>query len=151
MEVRLYKNKSEYNRVVKDISSETIFTGTARYPISVLSPIINIETTLDLSSFNYMRILDFNRYYFITKIDIVRNTLWQLTTSVDVLMTYAGDIKKSVALIDVTGAVENTSPYIMDNEKWVTKVKNKTDIISFPSGLLEEGQYILITAGGLVN
>ena len=34
------------------------------------------------------------------------------------------------------------------SESWVSKVKTKTDILQFSNGLLDSGEYILITAGG---
>ena len=36
----------------------------------------------------------------------------------------------------------------MSSPNWVSLVKTKTDIKVFPSGLSEQGEFILITAGG---
>lgn len=49
---------------------------------------------------NYAYIPDFNRYYFITDIVSVGRNLWQVTMSVDVLMSYYGEIMDLTALID---------------------------------------------------
>lgn len=49
---------------------------------------------------------------------------------------------------------DNTSPdseTYVNGSQWVATVKTKTDIINFPSGLLESGEYILITSGGVAT
>ena len=40
------------------------------------------------------------------------------------------------------------SNYLSESDSWVTSVKAKTDILTYSSGLLNSGEYILITAGG---
>jgi hypothetical protein len=47
----------------------------------------------------------------------------------------------------VTEAQELGSNYL-NGRQFVRLVKSKTDIITFPNGLLDSGEYILITAGG---
>lgn len=48
---------------------------------------------------NYAYIPDFNRYYFITDITAVGRNLWMISMSVDVLMSYYGDIMDLSAFI----------------------------------------------------
>ena len=51
-------------------------------------------------------------------------------------------------------AEQSTSPdeeSYMQGEMWQSTVKTKTDIINFPNGLLENGEYILITSGGIAG
>lgn len=48
---------------------------------------------------NYVRIPDFNRYYFIDEPSSVHNLLWELTLKVDTLMSYRIQIGKTSALI----------------------------------------------------
>lgn len=49
---------------------------------------------------NYAYIEEFNRYYFISNISVVRNNLWLLELSCDVLMSYAYDIKNLEGMIE---------------------------------------------------
>lgn len=44
---------------------------------------------------------------------------------------------------EVKGAKDYAQSHV-----WQSLVKTKTDIITFPSGLSENGEFILITAGG---
>ena len=65
---------------------------------------------------------------------------------VDVLESFKTDIKNlSVILLNTQNVGVNNylpSPVFRNN------VKAKTDIINFPSGLNDTGEFILITAGG---
>ena len=55
-----------------------------------------------------------------------------------------------VIVSDLSIGEPHTETY-MQGEQWSTTVKNKTDIINFPSGLLDDGEYILITSGGIAS
>lgn len=123
-------------------------TGTLRGESSVINPSFQIETT-NPSSYNYCYIQEFGRYYFITDITSVRNGLWRIDCSVDVLMSFRTQILNlDVIISDATN--ENTNLYF-SGDVWATTVKTKTDVLNFPNGLLDDGEYILITSGGVVS
>lgn len=146
MLVKLYYNNSANNKIGKTLNSETVLEGSLRDSSKVISPQILIESSTPLS-FNYAFIPSFNRYYFITEIEAYRTNLWLLTLKVDVLETYKTDIKNLNCIIEATEGYKGNN-YLSDSDSWVSTVKTKTDIINFPNGLLEDGEYILITAGG---
>lgn len=50
-------------------------------------------------SANYARITEFNRYYFITDITSIRNNLWEISMTCDVLMSYKTEILNLPAFI----------------------------------------------------
>lgn len=146
MNIILYKNKSPKNKIGKSLTKvgDTI-SGTIKEDCSISDPII----TLELSGFtnaNYLYIAAFNRYYFITDIINNYNNIWTIKAHVDVLESFKNDIK---ALKVILSDTENTAAdnYI-ENSVFVAKVKKKTDIKVFPSGLSANGTFILITAGG---
>lgn len=146
MVITLYNNLSERNVIDKTLTNALSIEGTLRESVSVTAPVITIQGSIAIVGYNYCYIEDFYRYYFITNIQSIRNNLWALTLKVDVLMSFKNDIKNTPAIIDHT-----TDPKItnyMDSDIWQSLVKDKTDIINFPSGLSETGGYILITAGG---
>ena len=61
------------------------------------------------------------------------------------------DPLKSFNLGSVTGVVieaQNIGNNYLEHRHFVRNVKSKTDILPFSSGLLDSGEYILITAGG---
>ena len=115
-------------------------------PIS--DPVFRIEYT-NPTSFNYCYIPEFNRYYFIREIVSLRTSIWELHLHVDVLMSFRNSIRASMVVLEES-SVEGINNYL-SNDVWVTTVKDKTDILEFPSGLLNNGEYILITAGGIVS
>ena len=59
-------------------------------------PVIN---NANLMFANYAYIEDFHRYYYITNITSIHNSVWQLTMRVDVLMSYKNDIYSLKALV----------------------------------------------------
>lgn len=122
-----------------------VFSGTLREETSVISPVVLMELE-NPSGYNYAYIPEFSRYYFISDMVSVRKGLWRISMKVDVLESFKNYILDlGVILSDSENmGAEN----YLSGEVWKAKVKEKTDIINFPSGLSEAGHFILITAGG---
>lgn len=146
MHLNLYNNQSEKNEINKQLSTLYTLEGTLRDKTSILNPIIVVESDNFIGNANYAYIQEFSRYYFITDIKCIRENLFEIMMKVDVLMSFKDDILSSYAIIDKTTASETS--YYLPDESWKALVKDKTDIINFSSGLLDSGEYILITAGG---
>lgn len=145
MVIDLYVSRDEKNVMNKRLSEPLELEGTLKAETSITDPIITINHE-NPALYNYVYINAFARYYFITDIKSIRNNIWELSMHVDVLMTYKDQIKTCTAIIDTTektGANEYLS-----NDAFMATVKDKTDIINFSNGLLDSGEYILITAGG---
>ena len=144
MEITLYNNASEKNKINKSLTSIITLTGTLRDESSIINPEILIEYNSPVG-FNYCYIDEFNRYYFVDDAIVVRHNLIKLILSVDVLESFKSQILSQNVIID-----KNTSDYdlYLPDEDFVTLVKTKTDILNFPNGLLDSGEFILITAGG---
>lgn len=145
MTITLYTNNDERNKLNKTLSDGLTLTGTLKDECPVERPVILIDAS-DITDYNYFYIEEFGRYYFRTALTSVRNGLWRLEGKTDVLMSFKTPILASNVILsdsETTGA----NNYVSGNQ-WQTLVKTKTDIINFPSGLLDEGEFILITAGG---
>lgn len=126
-EIILYKNKAERNRVDKSTYIEKCaeLKGTLRESTSILTPVITIQfgkkeidvvesnsewviwngnkvviTLEEVLSCNYVYIPMFKRYYFIDDIVSVRNGLWQISMSVDFLMSFKDKIYAQRAFIE---------------------------------------------------
>lgn len=149
MDIILYINSSEREAVTKTLSDATTFTGYLREPSSIIKPSFTLEAT-NISGYNYCYIAEFNRYYFITDIISVRTGLWKVICSVDVLMSFHDSILNLDVIVS-DASIGDQRPTYMNGVPWQTTVKTKTDVINFPSGLLDDGEYILITSGGLVS
>lgn len=146
MDIKLYKNVSSNNKIGKTLNSEATITGSLRDSSSLLKPEIIIEA-VSLSDYNYAYIPDFGRYYFIREMESFRTGLWIVRMEVDVLETYKTQILALECIIEATEDYKANN-YLSESESWRTMVKAKTDILTFSSGLLNSGEYILITAGG---
>lgn len=100
--VTLMVNSSPTNYVTKSLTSIGVFEGIFREEADILNPIILLDNTVSqstISSVNYMYIAAFNRYYFITEVSTDVNGLWVITGHVDVLMTYASQIRTQSAIV----------------------------------------------------
>ena len=142
MQIILYNNESPKNKIQKSITQIASMVGVLRGEADVVNPTIRIYSE-NLPLFNYAMIPEFSRYYYLRNVRAVRQDIFDISLQSDPLMSFD--------LSDVTGVVvesQNGGSNYLPNRNWVRLVKSKTDILNFSSGLLETGEYILITAGG---
>lgn len=144
MVITLYNTSSDNNVVSKALTLVTSMQGTLRGETNVVRPRVLIESS-GLPDANYAYIPDFGRYYYITEKETVRNNLFQIVLKSDPLMSF--DMGSVTGILAESERMIN--PYL-PSRGFVKTCKTKTDILQFPSGLLESGEYILITAGGLL-
>lgn len=146
MKVDLYINKSDNNVLNKTISKISSVNCIIKGAISFIAPNIILETDEDMNEINYIYIEEFNRYYFIRDIIPMTGNRYAISCKVDVLESFKNEIKNINCILANTQLIGKDNYLPSDN--WITKVKDKTDIINFPNGLSDNGEYILITAGG---
>lgn len=145
MNLTLYVNNSEKNKIGKNITNDFNLSGTLRDATNIINPVILIELN-EIGNYNYCYIPDFNRYYFITDITVIRTGLFAISLMVDVLESFQTSIKNlSVILLNTQNVGVNN---YLPSQVFCNNVKAKTDIINFPNGLNDSGEFILITAGG---
>ena len=141
----LYTNESRDNQRGKDLTAITTLTGTLRDKSSLIDPTIRLEYDNDLSACNYMYIAEFNRYYFIKDIVVIRTNLYEITAHCDVLES-AGQALNTCAGI-VRRQERQWNLYLDDG---VFKAYSNPNVVqkSFPSGFnLANATYILAVAG----
>lgn len=145
MTITLYNNSSEPNKISKHLTPvSTALSGSLRNESEMVNPVVLIEGNISsLQNANYARIESFGRYYYITEMKSVRNNIVELHLHTDVLMSF--DIS---AVSGVVVEAENIGSDYLRGRQFVRLVKSKTDILPFSGGLLDSGEYILITAGG---
>lgn len=100
--VTLYQNDSEANKIGKDLTTILTMSGNLRDEIEVTQPVLYVEADnpADIITSNYMYIPEFYRYYFITNIRCVRNKIYELSGRVDVLESFKDTIKTHKAIIE---------------------------------------------------
>lgn len=148
-DVQFYTNSSPTNFVNKDLTYKTYTVqGVLREGCSLLDPVILIQASqpgFHSNEFNYLYVSEFGRYYYITNIISVKETLWELHCHVDVLMSYAEQIKEQSAII---ARQETKYNLYLDDGVFMTyqNPKIQTKLFSV-EGPFETQEFVLIVAG----
>ena len=147
MEIKLVKTSTPRKKLVKELTDEITLVGTLRAQSSVMAPTFTVQDTTVIG-YNYCYIPDFGRYYYINGINALRANLFELSLGIDVLMTYAEAIRKNYAIVDKVQSFGAAYNYINDGSFINTNRMNQ-EIMNFSGGFNENGEFILITAGGM--
>lgn len=146
MTIQIQQTTSEKNRIGKSINTLYTASGALREGTSIINPVIRISgaNIPSLKNANYMYIPEFSRYYFITDIKSVRNGLVEISGHVDVLQTYASQIKNNTAIIK-----RNSNSWNLYIEDGLFKTYANPHIFTklFPSGF-KDPSFVLSVAGG---
>lgn len=145
--ISLFKTNSENNRVVKALTSGKEMSGELRNQTSVLNPSIRIESADNISTYNYVYIPEFGRYYYITDITSVRTNCWIISLRCDVLMTYSPQIRALRPIIEREEVGQSSG--LIDNDLPIN-INKKIQKFYFPYGFTKDIQYVLTTSGGAV-
>lgn len=141
----LQNNKSELNKLDKDIETiETIY-GTLRSECSIIDPIILLELDLlDFINCNYITIPKFGRSYFVRNVRSVRQGLIELSCHVDVLSSFKAEIRNNTGIIH---RQENKWNLYMNDGSFRVYQNPMVLTKEFPSGF-NTMEFILAVAGG---
>lgn len=142
--ITLQRNNSERNRVTKDISALLTVSGELKTETSIIDPVIMIECDLSaVTGCNYMTIPTFGRSYFVNNIRSIRKGLVEFSCHVDVLSSFADEIRGNTAIIRKQENKWNL--YLNDGS---LKVYQNPNVITraFPSGFSRQ-EFVLAVAG----
>lgn len=147
MQIITYKCSADPIRVDKTAYLETIDTldGTFREQTSIL----NMTMTLAydrVPAFNYVYVPEFGRYYFVSNPVMIRNGLWNINLSIDVLMTYRDAIHNLTAFVDRSETGSN--PMLLDDLLAVEEGQELEDIeitnyVLTPEESIDQGTYVI--------
>lgn len=139
----LMNNQDELNKINKSPTSVMTLTGTLREETDIVNPQINIEYSGTLTNVNYMQIPEFNRYYFITKIESIRTGLWRIYAHCDVLKTYSEGI---LATKCVVARNENAYNLMLNDSYFKVYANPRLQVINFPQ-MFSGFSYVLVMKG----
>lgn len=145
MIVNLMLSKDEPETLVKTPTSIIEMSGTLRTECSVLDPVILIQIDqeiVNITRINYCYIPEFNRYYFIKGMRVMRENLWEVALHVDVLMSYADFIKELPAVV----SRNENSGNMLEDPKVVSYADSLVSTVKFPNSL-PAPTYILAAIG----
>lgn len=114
---------------------------------SIMNPVFILNTNNGyFSGVNYLYWNDMGRYYFIDDIQVLTGGRTALYCTVDVLESFASDIKSQTAIVDKQESSSVGNLYINDGS-FINTEQTNNQVINFSSGFNNEGEFILITAG----
>lgn len=148
MNIKLYTNTSERNRVTKNLENELLLTGYLRENCSVENPEIEFRLNLDARiTSNYMFIEPFQRYYFINDLISISTGIYRAICHVDVLMSFAEAIKANRAILSKSENKWNL--YLNDG---TFKIYQNPDVLTkpFPTGF-STFEWVLAVAGSTAS
>ena len=132
---------SEKNRLGKSKTLITTLSGSLKNQCNILTPSIVIEY-LPPNSFNYFYIPEFSRYYFVTNITYITNSIVEITGSVDVLDSYEQAIRSNYGVIQRQENVFNLDLY---DKSFLTQQNTQLQVKQFPQGFNRVPQLVLAT------
>ena len=143
-DILIQQNQSEKNKVDKDVTTLATITGTLRQETSIIDPVFIVAGDLDdFIDVNYLTVGSFGRSYFVNNIRSVRSGMVELTCHVDVLSSFAAQIRTNSAII--RRQENNWNLYQNDG---TFKVYQNPIVLTkaFPSGFTTQ-EYVLAIAG----
>lgn len=90
--LKIYVNQSNQNIINKRIDLISELNCTFKEDIDILNPVLLIK---NYKGGNYCYISDFERYYYIDDVGLLKGGVYQLHCSVDVLKSYANDLENA--------------------------------------------------------
>lgn len=144
MDIKIYNNTSEKVKVGKTLTNVRDISGELKEACDIINPVIIISGE-NLSSYNYLYIPIFNRYYFITDIKVIRNNLWEISCHCDVLETYKNEIKNQKAIV---ARQENAYNLYLNDPEWKIYTNKQVLTRLFPAGFSDIGNYYMTVIGG---
>ena len=146
MNVSIYKNLSDNSVIGKNKTLVYETECEIKGESSIINPVLILQYNEQLFASNYVYIPAWSRYYFIDDMRVLTGGRVEISLSVDVLESFKDSI------LELDGILSDTEQTGLNNylpsESFVVNCKHKTDIVNFSNGLLDNGEYILITAGG---
>ena len=144
MTIKLYINRSDKNVLDKNLTQVgSDITGTLRDDCSVVDPVIKIEGLApNLTGVNYAYITEFNRYYYINNI-VCSGPFFELNMHVDVLKTYAQEIRENKAVIS---RQQNKYNLYLQDGVFKTSAFPHIQVAQFPTGF--SGYHFIFSVAG---
>lgn len=142
MKVEFYKTSDNPRTVNKTLQLIRTVDIIFRQAVDEQAPLIIISNE-NVAGANYVKIPNFNRYYFISSVDNFTAGLVRLHLTTDLLMTYKDIILNSPVQITAT----ETPSYLSDSLPTQTKISKR--IVKSDVTLNKATSLVLTTIGGI--
>ena len=149
MDINFYKNTSDNNVLNKNITLISTHNIKLKDECNIMTPSILIHGDIS-NDINYAYIEKWGRYYYVRDKKSLNNGIYEINLTVDVLMSFKQKILTLKCIIDKQQDITNINKYYNDGS-FIVSSKEFIKTINSPNGFNENGQFILITAGGNNN
>lgn len=145
MLMKMYDTKNSNNVINKVLENEISFDMKFKDKTDIVNPVVILHSgTLILS--NYAYIPDFHRYYFVDKIELFPNSIYNITLRCDVLESFKDEILASSGFVNQQ--TNNVNKYY--NFNYQSEVRKEVDLyksnVTIDTDIKET---ILVTIGGV--
>ena len=140
--VKLYKVTDDDSVVSKSLGTAKEYSCTLTHEQEILAPEVSIQTSDNLSDYNYMYIERYGRYYY-AKISTTPNGFWRIKGRVDVLMSHKTE------LLALTGTLERSETVyngFLNDPEFHALAYKKIVTKQFPNAINNDC-FILMTVG----
>lgn len=148
--ISLQYTSSPKNKIGKSITNITTLSGNLKDESSIINPVFMVDSTItELRTANYCTIGAWGRKYFITNIKTIRQGLIEIHCHVDVLDSFASEIKANNAVIK-----RSKSKYNMLMNDGYHKIYQNPHVVlyEFENGqAFDQYEWVLAMAGSRSN
>lgn len=149
MQIKLYKTTDGNSVLEKTLTAEkTISNVDIVEPCNVLAPAFILRYDSDVINYNYC--YAFGKYYFIAPPQVLTGGRCVISCAVDVLKTYAKDIKACKGVCIRSESIGKT--FIVDNKYPIDETKKYVELVNFPDTpftSIPTNPFILTTIGSV--
>lgn len=142
MKILLYNTSSANNVINKVLTNEKEYDIKLKDSTDINRPVVRLNSA-DYIQYNYAYIERFNRYYFIERIDLYPNRIYEIFLRCDVLETFKDELLQCEGFI---AQQENINPYY--NSGYKVEQRKEIDVYKSNTSLTGESTTILVTIGG---
>lgn len=148
MLVTLCNTPSERNIIGKTIQVIQSVSAVIKGELSVENPVLILEFSGNADTINYMQIPELHRTYFINEVIHLTGQRYEIHGKSDVLESFKNSILGMSCVIDKQENPSLANMYFNDGS-FISQEKEFIYTKNFPDGFNENGEFILITAGGI--
>lgn len=139
MILKLYNTTDSNNTIGKTLTEEQIFDITFKETVDIINPVVMLKNDVPILK-NYAYIPEFDRYYFITSIQIQPNKIYKLFLECDVLESFKSDILASYGLVTRTAEGNRFFDGGLNSE-----VRKEVEVFHSTGAIPYENNIVLVT------
>lgn len=151
MTIKTYRFTGDSRKVDKTLTSvESYSNAEIVGEMSILNPSISLQldSFTDTINFNYIKIPELNRYYYVEDYTIRQDGFVQIQCRVDVLKTFADDILDSTQYVD---RQQHLCTYRLPDGLYNIKSNRNLTIKNFGTQIIEPNPYFIVQTSGKQN